>query len=405
MTKKEQNLSIGMNEFRRRFRIMTRRMKEICAVFFSAAFCAVSLTACGSGLFGGSSKRSADNYEMRAETAAAAAAYYSEEPVMYDTMGIDGGTMALASAEKGAVPAPAQPAPEKNVKEGRKLIRTVSMSIRLASDTELQGAVGNITSITDQFGGFIVNNDMSFDRNYAGGSLTIQIPKDDVDKFLEAVRGTGYRITSINDSSRDVTSQYVDTEARIKVQQQKIENYQKYLESAENVTDTLEISDRLNEAIADMESYKSTMNALNQQIDYTEVRVSISCDAAVTQESFGERVSRTLRETGENFVDYILDGLEWFAGAVAFLIFALPVAWIVIRVVMAAFRAGRHARNKNAEEKKAGDKNGKRKGFLGFGRKDPKGSADRPAEPLNTAGTQGAPADKDAGGDAGGAGK
>ena len=393
---------------------MTRRMKEVCAVFFSAAFCAVSLTACGSGggLFGSSSKRSADRYEMVAETAAAAAAYYPEEPVMYDTMGIDGGAMAMASAEKGAVPvpapaqsAPAQSAPEKNVKEGRKLIRNVSMSIRLASDTELQNAVGQLTSITNQFGGFIVNNDMSFDRNYAGGSLTIQIPKDDVDKFLEAVRGTGYRITSINDSSRDVTSQYVDTEARIKVQQQKIENYQKYLESAENVTDTLEISDRLNEAIADMESYKSTMNALNQQIDYTEVRVSISCDAAVTQESFGERVSRTLRETGANFVDYILEGLEWFAGAVAFLIFALPVAWIVIRVVMAAFRAGRHARNKNAEEKKAGDNNGKRKGFLGFGRKDPKGSADRPAEPLNAAGTQGAPADKDAGGDAGGAGK
>ena len=392
---------------------MTRRMKEVCAVFFSAVFCAVSLTACGSGgLFGSSSKRSADRYEMVAETAAAAAAYYPEEPVMYDTMGIDGGAMAMASAEKGAVPvpapaqsAPAQSAPEKNVKEGRKLIRNVSMSIRLASDTELQNAVGQLTSITNQFGGFIVNNDMSFDRNYAGGSLTIQIPKDDVDRYLEAIRGTGYRITSINDSSRDVTSQYVDTEARIKVQQQKIENYQKYLESAENVTDTLEISDRLNEAIADMESYKSTMNALNQQIDYTEVRVSISCDAAVTQESFGERVSRTLRETGENFVDYILEGLEWFAGAVAFLIFALPVAWIVIRVVMAAFRAGRHARNKNAEEKKAGDNNGKRKGFLGFGRKDPKGSADRPAEPLNTAGPQGAPADKDAGGDAGGAGK
>ena len=356
---------------------MTRRMKEVCAVFFSAAFCAVTLTACGSGggLFGGSSKRSADNYEMRAETAAAAAAYYTEEPVMYDTMGIDGGTMALASAERGAVPAPAQPAPEKNVKEGRKLIRNVSMSIRLASDTELQNAVGNITTITNQFGGFIVNNDMSFDRNYAGGSLTIQIPKDDVDRYLEAIRGTGYRITSINDSSRDVTSQYVDTEARIKVQQQKIENYQKYLESAENVTDTLEISDRLNEAIADMESYKSTMNALNQQIDYTEIRVSISCDAAVTQESFGERVSRTLRETGENFVECILDGLEWFSGAVAFLIFALPIAWIVIRVVMAAFRAGRHARNKNAEEKKAEENNGKKKGFLGFGKKNAKDSS------------------------------
>ena len=371
---------------------MTRRMKEVCAVFFSAVFCAVSLTACGSGgLFGSSSKRSADRYEMVAETAAAAAAYYPEEPVMYDTMGIDGGAMAMASAEKGAVPvpapaqsAPAQSAPEKNVKEGRKLIRNVSMSIRLASDTELQNAVGQLTSITNQFGGFIVNNDMSFDRNYAGGSLTIQIPKDDVDRYLEAIRGTGYRITSINDSSRDVTSQYVDTEARIKVQQQKIENYQKYLESAENVTDTLEISDRLNEAIADMESYKSTMKALNEQIDYTEIRISISCDAAVTQESFGERVSRTLRETGENFVDYILDGLEWFAGAVAFLIFALPIAWIVIRVVMAAFRAGRHARNKNGEEKKAADNNGKKKGFLGFGKKDTKDSGT-----LNAAETQG----------------
>ena len=398
---------------------MTRRMKEVCAVFFSAAFCAVSLTACGSGggLFGSSSKRSADRYEMVAETAAAAA-YYPEEPVMYDTMGIDGGAMAMASAEKGAVPAPApaqsasaQSAPEKNVKEGRKLIRNVSMSIRLASDTELQNAVGQLTSITNQFGGFIVNNDMSFDRNYAGGSLTIQIPKDDVDRYLEAIRGTGYRITSINDSSRDVTSQYVDTEARIRVQQQKIENYQKYLESAENVTDTLEISDRLNEAIADMESYKSTMKALNEQIDYTEIRISISCDAAVTQESFGERVSRTLRETGENFVDYILDGLEWFAGAVAFLIFALPIAWIVIRVVMAAFRAGRHARNKNAEEKKAADDNGKKKGFLGFGKKNTKDSGTlNAADPQGNAGgnnfgnTSGAGNAPGAGGNAPGAG-
>ncbi|MBQ7535754.1 MAG: DUF4349 domain-containing protein [Stomatobaculum sp.] len=363
---------------------LNRRMKETCAVLFSAALCALSLTACGSGggLFGGNSSKSAGagryDYGMVAETAAASA---MAEPVAYDTMGIDSGSMARAAEEKSSVQTSSQ-----NVKEGRKLIRNVSMSIRLASDTELQNAVAKLTSITNQYGGFVVNNDMSFDRNYAGGSLTVQIPKDDVDTFLEAIRGTGYRITGINDSSRDVTSQYVDTEARIKVQEQKIENYQKYLQEAENVTDTLEISDRLNDAIADMESYKSTMKALNQQIDYTEIRINISCDAAVTQESFGERVSRTLRETGENFVDYLLEGLDWFAGAVAILIFALPVAWIVIRVLVTAFRAGRGAvRRKEAAAKETAD-NKERKGFLGFGKKNKKDTAaQNPQEVQETA--------------------
>ena len=365
-----------------------RRITEICAVFFSAALCAVTLTACGASPFSGSSsaKRAAGEYAV-AETAAAAAARY-DGGVQYNTMGVAADAM-VADMEMAEEKAAGGSEEMPKVTDGRKLIRNVSISIRLPSDEELQGAVAGITAVTKQFGGFVVNNDMNFDRNYAGGSLTIQVPKDDVDRFLEAIRGQGYRITGINDSSRDVTSQYVDTETRIKVQEQKIENYQKYLEQAENVTDTLEISDRLNEAIADMESYKSTMKALNQQIDYTEIFINLSCDAAVTHESFSERVQRTLRETGENFVDCLLDGLQWFSEAVAGLIFALPLIWIVIRVVMAAFRAGRGAvKGKKAAGQDAPEK---KKGFFGFGRKKQK--KDAAADAANGAGPSGSNSD------------
>ena len=368
-----------------------RRVREICAVLFSAVLCAVTLTACGASPFSTSSsaKRAAGEYAVAETAAAAAAPARYDGGVQYNTMGVAADAMVAdmeMAEEKSAGGSEEMP----KVTDGRKLIRNVSISIRLPSDEELQGAVAGITAVTKQFGGFVVNNDMNFDRNYAGGSLTIQVPKDDVDRFLEAIRGQGYRITGINDSSRDVTSQYVDTETRIKVQEQKIENYQKYLEQAENVTDTLEISDRLNEAIADMESYKSTMKALNQQIDYTEIFINLSCDAAVTHESFGERVQRTLRETGENFVDCLLDGLQWFSEAVAGLIFALPLIWIVIRVVMAAFRAGRGAvKGKNATGKDAAgqDGSGKKKGFFGFGRKKQKKDAADTANGADSSGS------------------
>ncbi len=360
--------------------VLKNRWREVLAVAFSAVFCAVSLTACGGSLFpkAGSGSSRKDSYETggyyiaQAETAAAMAAPEMAAPMEMrreETMNF--AADAAMGSESGTVP---------SVTEGRKLIRTVSMSIRLDSDKELQNTVTQLTSIANQFGGYVTNNDMSFESSYAGGHLTIQVPKKDVDAFIQAIQGTGYKITGMNDSSRDVTNQYVDTEARIKVQEQKIENYQKYLEQAENVTDTLEISDRLNDAIADMESYKATMNTLNQQIEYTEISVHISCDTAETHETFSERVQRTLRNIGEGFVDTLLEGLEWFTESVAVLIFALPLIWVVIRVIMAAFRAGRYAaKNKGAGAADAGNGAGKaggkeKRGF--FGRKKKAAAAD-----------------------------
>lgn len=222
--------------------------------------------------------------------------------------------------------------------ENRKMIRTVSITMKLPSDADLPGTVADISNIVSRHGGVITGNEMSYERDYAGGTLNIQVPKAKVDAFLDDMKGSGHTITGINDSSRDVTAEYVDTEARIKVQEQKIENYQKYLEEAQNVSETLEISDRLNNAIADLEANKARMNAMKSQIEYTSISVRITCETAVNKQSLSEKIRESLSYIGENFVDAVLDGLEWFTEAVAHLIFILPIVWVFVRVIVSAFR-------------------------------------------------------------------
>ena len=306
------------------------RNRTICAAFLAASFAAAALTLTSCGRT--SSRSSGVNYMAEDTAVGRSNAMMRSDPAeSYD--------MSEGSYNSGN---------DSAITEDRKLIRTVSVSVRIPSDDGLSDAVAEISSKARQCGGYVTGNDVSYERNYAGGTLNLQIPAYKVDAFLDFLKGGSHTVTGINDSTRDVTADYVDTEARIKVKEQEIANYQKYLESAENVTETLEISDRLNQSIADLEAQKARMNAMNRKIEYTEVTVSISCDTAVHKQSLGEKVSEALGDIGETFVDSLLDGLEWFTEAVAHLVFILPIIWVVLRVIASAL--GRR-RRKDTEKK------------------------------------------------------
>ena len=99
---------------------------------------------------------------------------------------------------------------EAQVENGRKLIRTVSLSLQTK---EFDSVLNNLKTKTTELGGYVENSSISGNSysytttRYA--SYTIRIPADKLNEFVDIVGELG-NVTQENESVEDVTLQYVD---------------------------------------------------------------------------------------------------------------------------------------------------------------------------------------------------
>lgn len=244
----------------------------------------------------------------------------------------------------------------KNNTEDRKLIRTIRLEIRVPSSDLLGNTVESLKGLADNFDGYVTNNDIDYGSSYAGGEIVVRIPKDNADSFLNQVESSGLNVISLSDSSDDVTLEYSDVSTALEVQKIKREKYLEYLEQARDIDEILAIEDRLSDVVTQIEQYQSRLLILDNQIDYTRVSIRISCTTSKSRDSLGERVKQRFGEIGSGFIETLLDGLEWATGAIATLVFTLPiilgVMFIGLKVVMKAVRRKESQKSKNEGERK-----------------------------------------------------
>ncbi len=294
--------------------------KILLSVLLSAAL----LTACGGRSEGTVSNYTADGgWDNRVSSAAVT------ENAVADSSWYSGEENADSGTDK--------------VPSERKLIRTVNISLRIPSSDTLQENVAKLVSAVTANGGYVSSNNSEYGE-YASASLTVMLPKDKADAFIETVKGSGMELKNISDSSSDVTLEYVDVESRLRVKQETRDKYEAYLKDSTSVEDTMRIEEQLLSVTEDIESYQSRLNTLNSQIDYTTVTIYINCESSAEKESFGSKLLDALQgltdEAGETFISM----LSWFVNALVSLIFILPIAVLVIRVFL--FAIGKRVKGK-----------------------------------------------------------
>lgn len=228
--------------------------------------------------------------------------------------------------------------------EERKLIRTVNISLSIPSSDTLQENISALVNAVTANGGYVSSNNSEY-GDYASASLTVMLPKDKADAFIEAVKGSGMQLKNLSDSSSDVTLQYVDVESRLRVKQETRDKYESYLKDSTSMEDTMRIEEQLSAVTEDIESYQSQLNTLNSQIDYTTVTIYISCETSAEKTSFGAKLTEALQgladEAGETFINM----LSWFVNALVSLVFILPLGVLVIRVFL--FAVGKRVKGKD----------------------------------------------------------
>lgn len=301
-------------------------MKKYLSLLLSLALLAVLLTGCGS--------------------AGKSAASYDSGMVEYAVSD----EAAMAPAEGAAMKNSATDTGSTQLPQNRKWIVTVNLTAETDDLDALRSALDEkIAALNGYVEDQSVYNGSIYDsgRRYRSANLTVRIPADSIDAFLQDVGGLA-NIVRQNKSIEDVTLSYVATESRLKALETEEARLLELLSQAETMTDLLEIEARLSEVRSELENYASQKRLYDNQIDYATIYIAIEevQEYTPTEEpSLWERIRDGFKDNLEGVGEGLLDVLVWFIVSIPTLVVLAVVVLILVLIVR---RIRRHRKAKKA---------------------------------------------------------
>ena len=306
-------------------------MKKYLSLLLSLALLAVLLTGCGSA------GKSAASYDSGMVEYAV-----SDEAAMAPA---EGAAMKNTAADTGSTQLP----------QNRKWIVTVNLTAETDDLDALRSALDEkIAALNGYVEDQSVYNGSIYDsgRRYRSANLTVRIPADSIDAFLQDVGGLA-NIVRQNKSIEDVTLSYVATESRLKALETEEARLLELLSQAENMTDLLEIEARLSEVRSELENYASQKRLYDNQIDYATIYIAIEevQEYTPTEEpSLWERIRDGFKDNLEGVGEGLLDVLVWFIVSIPTLV-VLAVVVLILVLIVRRIRRRRMAKKAAKQQK------------------------------------------------------
>ncbi len=231
----------------------------------------------------------------------------------------------------------------------RSVIRTAWLWLRVdAVDT----AVAEVRALTASAKGVIVSETVAGTEGNASATLTVQVPADGLDSFLEDVSALG-SVDSLEVTASDVTMQVIDLDARITVLEDSIARLTELLAEAQQVADIVAIEAELSARQAELDSLNSQRAYLANQVAMSTVTVSLLPVTVVSDIELPGFLSGL--ETGWSaFLTLIAFGITALGFLVPFLIVAALIA--VPLVIVLVRRSRRRRRVQGWDDSGAGSR-------------------------------------------------
>ena len=237
-------------------------MKGKMALLAAALLVMLTIPACGSG--------SSDSASISTMSSGAGAAL--ENGIYEEAAEGDMGTASSAdiSAEISAEEAAAI---DENEASDRKLIKNVSLTVETE---DYSGLISSVQSRVEELGGYTESYE-SYNESTVGSrsaSLTLRIPADRLEEFVSRVEELS-NIVSREETVEDITLSYVDLESRRRMYEEEEERLLSLLDQAETLEEIIALENRLTEVRYQLESMESQLRAMDNQVSYSTVYLSI----------------------------------------------------------------------------------------------------------------------------------
>lgn len=236
--------------------------------------------------------------------------------------------------------------------QNRKWVITMSLT---AETGDLDAALAAITARISEMEGYAESQSTSGGSAGSGrfryANMTIRIPADRVDSFVEEVSGLTNLVSSSR-NVRDITLSYSDTQGRVTALETEQARLLELMEQAENMSDLLEIEARLTEVRYQLENYTSTLRLYDNQVDYATVDLYISeveRYTPVEEEGFWKKVTSGLAESFVDLGEAIVSFISWLIINLPYLALVGLVGWGAAAFARRSIRKRRAKKEKSKE--------------------------------------------------------
>ena len=155
------------------------------------------------------------------------------------------------------------------VQQRRIIVRTVDMGIVVDDVGESIDAIGGVA---EEMGGWLVSSSHAEEHF---GFVSVRVPAERLDEAIQRLRIMAQDVKSEITSSRDVTDEYYDIQARLTNLEATEGALIKLLDRAEKVEDALSIQQSLSEVQENIERLQGRIKLLEQTAAYSLINVSL----------------------------------------------------------------------------------------------------------------------------------
>ena len=251
--------------------------KRVGALAACLAVCVVGYGAFATGQIGlGAKSSSPAVYYSADSTAAVMAAGGADRAAVDSPMAADYSlnTMALESgADNGtAVYSEDDATAAAHSTDHAKIIYTANLSLE---SKDYDAARAALDAALAEAGGYLESSSEYSDAGDSRSvSLTYRVPQANYQSFLDAVAQAG-NVTYKSQQAEDVTTQYMDIEARLDSLKEQRARLQELKASADNLSDLLQIESSLSDVQYQLESYQSQLDWYSRQVECCTVYLSL----------------------------------------------------------------------------------------------------------------------------------
>ena len=270
----------------------------------------------------------------------------------YSAADSENSKVVLERALSGAPGAPGSPGPQGEPAPAgaetiqRKIVTNVDMNVRV---DDVNKAMEAVTQLVESSGGFVVSVTRNEDDFESYAFMSFRVPSNNLEATLSRVRDISERVERENRSSQDVTTEFVDVEARLGNLRAAEQQLMVLFERSGKVSDVLEVQRELINVRGQIESLQGRLNYLSQTTATSLVSVwfhPTTDPAPITDPGWSP--SETARGATRGLASFG----RWFVDVVITIAIFSPV-WVPVIVLIAALVLWDQRRQrKNAEQAK-----------------------------------------------------
>lgn len=214
----------------------------------------------------------------------------------------------------------------------RKLIKTYHLSFETETFDETKAQLEQLMNLTGAYAESADLSVSSWNHDYHSYYLTIRVPSDKSEAFLNKSAGFG-TLTNRTEQVEDVTLDYVDVEARKESLEVEYERVMELLEEAEDLEQILLLESKLSDLRYQLESYESRLRTYDNLIDYTTIYLSIQEVHREQPKTIGERINSGFRESMESLSYLLINLMVFIVSNILLIVLGIIFVWGMIVII------------------------------------------------------------------------